>query len=101
MRTYKTEPKKVIDKILCDVCGESCTRPIPTMLPSFDHEYATLEATWGYFSEQDGTQYNIELCENCFNDVLSFIKNQRRIILGPCKYPHAFDPLEGSCYFPS
>jgi hypothetical protein len=65
-----------------------------------EHEYATLEGTWGYFSDQDGKQFNIDLCENCFNDVLSFIKNQRRKILGPFKYPHKIDPLEGTCYFP-
>lgn len=97
MRTYKTEPKKVVDEILCDVCGESCTITEPVG----DHEYAELIATWGYFSDQDGKQFNIDLCENCFNDVLIFIKNQRKIILGPFNYPHKIDPLEGTCYFPS
>jgi hypothetical protein len=96
MRTYKTKPKKVVDEILCDCCGESCT----TTEPVVEHEYATIEATWGYFSDQDGKQFNIDLCENCFNDVLSFIKDSRRKILGPFKYPHKTDPLEGTCYFP-
>ena len=97
MRTYKTEPKKVVDEILCDCCGESCTITEPVV----EHEYAELIATWGYFSDQDGKQFNIDLCENCFDDVLVFIKNQRRKILGPFKYPHKTDPLEGACYFPS
>jgi hypothetical protein len=97
MRTYKTEPKKVVDEILCDVCGESCTITEPVV----EHEYATLEATWGYFSDQDGKQFNIDLCENCFDDVLVFIKNQRRKILGSFIYPNKVDPLEGTCYFPS
>jgi len=97
MRTYKTELKKVIDAILCDCCGESCSITEPVI----EHEYAELIATWGYFSDQDGQQFNIHLCENCFNDTLSFIKNQRQKILGPFKYPHDNDPLEGSCYFPS
>lgn len=94
MRTHKTEPKKVVDKILCDCCGESCTITEPVV----EHEYAELIATWGYFSDQDGTQFNIDLCENCFNDVLGFIKNQRRKILGPFKYPYPNDPLEGKEY---
>lgn len=94
MRTHKTEPKKVVDKILCDCCGESCTITEPVV----EHEYAELIATWGYFSDQDGTQFNIDLCENCFNDVLGFIKNQRRKILGPFKYPYQNDPLEGKEY---
>ena len=97
MRTYKTEPKKVVSEILCDCCGESCTITEPVV----EHEYAELIATWGYFSDQDGQQFNIDLCENCFNDVLSFIKNQRRKILGSFTYPHKNDPLEGTCYFPS
>lgn len=94
MRTHKTEPKKIVDKILCDCCGESCTITEPVV----EHEYAELIATWGYFSDQDGTQFNIDLCENCFNDVLGFIKNQRRKILGPFKYPYQNDPLEGKEY---
>jgi len=97
MRTYKTEPKKVVDKILCDVCGESCTITEPVV----EHEYAELIATWGYFSDQDGKHFNIDLCENCFNDVLSFMKNSRKKILGPFKYPYENDPLKGTCYFPS
>lgn len=97
MRTYKTEPKKVVDEILCDVCGESCTVAEPIV----EHEYAELIATWGYFSDQDGTQYNIELCENCFNDVLTFMKNSRLKIFGSNKYPYKVDPLEGRCYLPS
>lgn len=96
MRIYKTEPKKVVDEILCDCCGESCRVTEPVV----EYEYATIEATWGYFSDQDGSQFNIDLCENCFNDVLSFIKNQRRKVLGPFTYPHKTDPLEGTCYFP-
>ena len=97
MRTYKTKPKKVVDEILCDVCGASCTITEPVD----EHEYAELSATWGYFSNQDGKQFNIDLCEKCFNNVLFYIKNSRREILGPCKYPYENDPLEGSCYFPS
>lgn len=96
MRTYKTEPKKVIDEILCDCCGQSCTITEPVV----EHEYAELIATWGYFSNQDGSQFDIDLCENCFNDVLEFIKNKRKKILGPFNYPNKIDPLEGTCYFP-
>jgi hypothetical protein len=94
MKTYKEEVRKVVDEILCDCCGESCTVTEPVV----EHEYAELIATWGYFSDQDGSQYNIDLCENCFNDVLSFIKNSRKKILGPFKYPYDTDPLQGKSY---
>lgn len=95
MKTYKQVKKKVIDQIICDCCGQSCTMNEP-----FDeHEYATLEATWGYFSNQDGTQYNIELCESCFNDVLQIIKHKRKKHLGPFNYPYESDPLDGKSYY--
>jgi len=96
MRTYKTEPKKVIDEIICDVCGESCTITEPV----HEHEYAELTAVWSYFSDKDGKKFNIDLCENCFDDVLSFVKRQRIKIFG-INNAHKTDALEGGSYFPS
>lgn len=95
MRTYKEEVRKTVDEIFCDCCGKSCTISEPVV----EHEYASIEAIWGYFSNQDGKQYNIEICEDCFNDVLEFITNKHKRILGPCKYPYEHDPLEGKSYF--
>lgn len=96
MRTYKQKTIKVFDNIYCDVCGISCT----ITEPCIEHEYAKIEATWGYFSHQDGTQYDIELCEHCFNEVLQSMKKTRERILGPFKYPHKNDPLKGKSYLP-
>jgi hypothetical protein len=101
MKTYKKKLTKVISEILCDCCGQSCTKEVPTIKPSFDHEYAKIEATWGYFSNQDGTQYDIEICETCFTEVLDYIKDKRQKVLGPFNFPYEKDPLEGKCYFPS
>jgi hypothetical protein len=91
VKTYKKKLTKVISEILCDCCGQSCTKEFP-----FDHEYASIEATWGYLSNQDGTQYDIQICETCFTEVLNFIKDKRRTF----NFPHEKDPLEGKCYFP-
>lgn len=96
MRSFQSKEIKVVDKIYCDMCGQSCT----ITEPCIEHEYAKIEATWGYFSNQDGTQYDIEICESCFNQVLSFIKDKRRRNLGPFKYPYDKDPLEGQSYMP-
>ena len=93
MKTFKKKTVKVTDKIYCDSCGDDCSKDI-------DHEYATIEATWGYFSNQDGTQYDIEICESCFNEVLQSMKQIRKRILGSLKYPHDIDNLEGKSYFP-
>ena len=98
MRTFKEKITKVVDQISCDCCGQSCTKEVPTIEPSFDHEYATIVATWGYFSDQDGTKYSVELCESCFNEVLTFLKEKRRKVSGPFNYPYDNDPLEGVQY---
>ena len=89
MKTYKKKTVKVLDKIHCDCCGENCSKDI-------DHEYAELSATWGYCSKQDGTQYDIQICENCFTEVLNHIKDKRRTF----NFSYEKDPLEGKCYFP-
>lgn len=94
MKTYKEELRKVVDEILCDCCGESCTITEPVT----EHEYGELIATWGYFSDQDGIQYDIQLCEKCFNEAINFLKKKRKQILGPFKYPYTNDPLDGKSY---
>lgn len=94
MKTYKKKTIKTVDKILCDCCGEFCTKQC-------DHEYAELSATWGYDSHQDGMQYDIQICEHCFNEVIDFLKKKRKKALGPFNYPYDQDPLEGRSYFPS
>lgn len=101
MKKYKKKLTKVISEILCDCCGQSCTKEVPTIKPSFDHEYATIEAKWGYWTKQDGTVYDIQICESCFNEVLQCMKRIRKRILGSIKYPHDIDSLEGKSYFPS
>lgn len=71
MKTYKKAYRKVEDKTFCDICGECCT------LEQFGTECATLEALWGYASKQDGSKYEIHLCEDCFMITISFLRNQR------------------------
>jgi hypothetical protein len=92
MKTYKEKIIKAIDDVNCDVCGKSATTM--NMGPS----WAELSACWGYGSIHDGYQYEIDICENCFSDVMNFIKEQRRKVLGPFTYPHNEDPLDGQTY---
>ena len=93
MRTYKEQTRKVTDDVICDCCGQSTTTM--NMGPS----WAELSACWGYGSVHDGDMYNIDICENCFTDVLDFIKKKRKKTLGPLRYPHEYDPLNGHRYF--
>jgi len=89
LKTYKTVQKKVIDKTYCDVCGSCCTDDDDTT------ECAILEALWGYASKQDGSEYEIHLCEKCFDETIQWMKKKRRFYLGCFNYPHDEDPFNG------
>jgi hypothetical protein len=93
MRTYKEELRKVLSDVSCDICGKSTTNYEPV-----GPDYATLESCWGYGSKNDGSKYSIDICESCFNETLEFLKQKRKSVLGPFKYVHDHDPLEGYEY---
>jgi hypothetical protein len=93
MKTFKEKKIRTVDDIHCDVCGKSTTNTT-----NVGPDYATLESCWGYGSKNDGTKYNIELCETCFFEVLNFINDKRRKILGPFNFPYDTDPLKGVEY---
>lgn len=90
MKTYKKKTVKVVDQVLCDCCGQSTTN-----IEQIGPDYATLESCWGYGSPNDGVKYDIQLCENCFYDILKTIRQKRQKTLGIFKYPHDVDPLNG------
>lgn len=89
MRTYKKVTKKVEDRVYCDICSSSCTSD------NFGSEYATLEALWGYGSQKDGEKFDIQICENCFDEILVWMRQKRKFYLGPFNYPYDQDPLRG------
>jgi len=93
MRTWKTKTIKTVDDVHCDACGKSTTN-----YNDIGPDYGTLESCWGYGSSNDGSKYNIDLCETCFFEVLTFLKEKRRKVLGPFQYPYENDPFEGIEY---
>jgi hypothetical protein len=93
MKTYKTVSKKVEDQVICDVCGKVCTNDY------YVSEYATVEALWGYSSSSDGQKFDIQLCENCFGDMLGWMTQKRKEYLGLFNYPYDKDPLRGEPYY--
>ena len=87
MKTYKTVEKKVVDRIYCDLCGSCCTDD------NCGDEYATLEAMWGYCSSKDGSKFDIQICERCFDETLEWMRKKRKFYLEPFNYPYETDPL--------
>lgn len=68
----KLEINTVTD-VICDVC--LCS----TRIASDTLEFATLKAHWGYGSEHDGERYELHLCESCFFNTVSYLKQERSI----------------------
>jgi hypothetical protein len=88
LKTYKKITTRREDKVYCDACGGVCTED------NFGSDYATLEAAWGYNSKSDGLKFEIQLCEDCFYDLLKIIEKKRKKHNVVTKY----DPLKGSEY---
>lgn len=72
MKIFKLKECKTIDSVYCDVCGECCTNE------NFGTESALLSADWGYASKKDGMSYEIDICENCFDMILIFLKEKKK-----------------------
>lgn len=88
MRKYKTRKRQTLTDICCDVCSASCKTPLD------DYEVATLSAQWGYHSRQDGESYHLDLCEDCFEDVLAHIGQRRLQKMAPPLSDENVDAVE-------
>jgi hypothetical protein len=81
----------VLVDICCDICDKSCKHKhiigaeefAPGITEEQDCEYATVSATWGYFSRKDGESYHIDLCEDCFDKVAAHINKLRAESIAP------------------
>jgi hypothetical protein len=68
---------EVVDDVTCDVCGKSCKDHMDNM------EQATLSAYWGYSSKKDGQNYEVDICENCFDKTLEFLSKLKGSTIKP------------------
>lgn len=50
------------EDIICDKCGKSCRDD-----EGVSHEYATVEAYWGYGSKKDLYHDEAVICEPCYD----------------------------------
>jgi protein-arginine kinase activator protein McsA len=73
--TKKVEIEKVVG-FICDACGFSCAKGKDEDKNDIAYEYATLKATWGYFSNKDRERHETHLCEDCYDRVRGFIEGE-------------------------
>jgi ribosomal-protein-alanine N-acetyltransferase len=61
MRQYKVEDTKVIDKIICNKCGKTIV----------EADVLAVDKRWGYFSNKDNEVHHFDLCEACYDEMVS------------------------------
>lgn len=69
MRQFKTYNKqeKEITKIVCNQCGKE----IEVVNGIAKEEVLTVEKQWGYFSDKDTELHQFDMCEECYDKLIS------------------------------
>lgn len=74
MKKYEEQLRLALVDVFCDVCEKSCKTPLD------DYEFGALKAQWGYSSRKDGKTCEMELCEDCFDDVVKHLKQRKETL---------------------
>ena len=61
MRQYKKEETAVIDKYICNRCGKEMV----------EEDMLSVDKRWGYFSDKDNEVHRFDLCERCYDEIIS------------------------------
>ena len=69
MKKLAKKTFEVVDDVVCDVCSKSCKDGLENI------ESASISAYWGYTSKKDGDQYELDICENCFDKLIQFLND--------------------------
>lgn len=67
MRRYKMKEKKETVTIFCNGCGKEIA--VRDEMPQED--ILSVEKRWGYFSDKDNEVHRFELCEECYDRMIS------------------------------
>ena len=67
MRQYRIKETKEVEKIICNKCGKEIV--VENGIARDD----VLEVTkrWGYFSHKDNQVHKFDLCEECYDELIS------------------------------
>lgn len=70
MRQYHWKKEKEIEKLFCNCCGKEIE--VKNGMPQED--LLSVEKRWGYFSGKDNEVHRFELCESCYDKIISQFK---------------------------
>lgn len=66
MRTYDKETKQLIHAT-CNCCG----RELPVTDGILTEDACLIDTCWGYFSKKDLERHCFDLCETCYDKIVS------------------------------
>ena len=64
MRQYKMKETKTIEKIICNKCGKEIV----------EADVLSVDKRWGYFSDKDNEVHQFDLCEECYDEMVSMFQ---------------------------
>lgn len=67
MRKYLDANKNTLDKIVCNQCGRELKLENGMVMEGVYQG----DVRWGYFSERDGEHHSFDLCESCYERLIS------------------------------
>lgn len=67
MRQYKMQETKEIEKVICNKCGKE----IVVNNGVAQEDVLSVEKRWGYFSEKDNEIHRFDLCEACYDKMVT------------------------------
>ncbi len=67
MRQYKLQETKEVEKIICNKCG----KVIAAENGMWKEDVFSAEKRWGYFSNKDNEVHEFDLCEECYDRMVS------------------------------
>lgn len=73
MRKYSqghTVIEHKLDTVVCNACGNEIVKNAN----GYFQDYIHIEKQWGYFSEKDGECHTLDICEDCYNQMIKGFK---------------------------
>ncbi len=67
MRKYKGKNGKILEKVICNQCKKSLKCERGYLREGCFHG----DMVFGYFSGRDGVKHHFDLCESCYNKLIS------------------------------
>lgn len=67
MRRYDDGQEKKLTQVVCNRCG----RELKLENGYLKEGCFTADAAFGYFSRKDGTTHHFDLCEDCYDEIIS------------------------------